>query len=169
MYVPRVFPGVVSCKMFIQSVQKVRMLFHSWLSCLCPSELWSDGFFLLGHILRKWTQGKSITEIHLMVCSRFGEVCSCCCLPALPGLALPGTFLTCFAHHFVHLCTLLVASRHLAYYFIQFQVTGSATAATAAAPPARTALAVIASAVTAARSKWRRRGRPSSTVAMHAK
>ena len=39
--------------------------------------------------------------------------------------------------------------------FVPFQVTGSATAATAAAPPARTALARIASAVTAARSKWR--------------
>ena len=25
------------------------------------------------------------TEVHKMVRSRFGEVCSCCCLPALPG------------------------------------------------------------------------------------
>ena len=24
------------------------------------------------------------TEVHLMVHSRFGEICSCCCLPALP-------------------------------------------------------------------------------------
>ena len=28
------------------------------------------------------------TEVHLMVHSRFGEICSCCCLPALPGTAV---------------------------------------------------------------------------------
>ena len=33
------------------------------------------------------TAGRVSTEIHLMVRSRFGELCSCCCLPALPGPA----------------------------------------------------------------------------------
>ena len=27
------------------------------------------------------------TEVHKLVCSRFGEVCSCCCLPTLSGTA----------------------------------------------------------------------------------
>ena len=38
-----------------------------------------------------------------MARSRFGEVCYCCCLPALPGPALIS-----FADHFVHLCSDLI-------------------------------------------------------------
>ena len=39
-----------------------------------------------------------------MVRSRFGEICSCCCLPALPEPA----WVLHFAHHFVLLCILLI-------------------------------------------------------------
>ena len=40
-------------------------------------------------LVRKLQRGKEgvCTEVHLMVRSRFGENCSCCCLRALPGPA----------------------------------------------------------------------------------
>ena len=38
------------------------------------------------HLTHLW-KGIFFKEVHEMVRSRFGEVCSCCCLPALPGPA----------------------------------------------------------------------------------
>ena len=43
------------------------------------------------------------TEVHLMVRSRFVEICSCCCLSSLPR-PCQGASQLCFAHQFVHLC-----------------------------------------------------------------
>ena len=45
----------------------------------------------------------SNTEVEKMACTWFGEICSCCCLPALTGPAW--VLLKCFANHFFGPCT----------------------------------------------------------------
>ena len=77
------------------------------LGCFFIAEGFSASFSFPKHLYPSYPVSPlcsfSPSKIHLMVRSRFGEICYC--VARLFCLALPGWCIIMFAHHFVHLCS----------------------------------------------------------------